>query len=135
MAKRLSVVDVQLCVGCQACMFACVRRMGKGGLEGSSIHVNSAGGFRHGFVVTVCRACDNPPCSRVCPTDALTMREGGGVRLNVSKCIGCGNCIEACPFGAIFKDEEQNKVIVCTYCGYCADFCPYEVIVHEEINR
>jgi len=135
MAKRLSVVDVQRCVGCQSCMFACVRRFGKGGLEGSCIHVRSAGGFHQGFVVHVCRACDNPICSRVCPTDALTPREGGGVHLKPERCIGCGNCIEACPFGAITKDDERDKVIVCNYCGYCASYCPYDVIKHEEIIR
>ena len=56
MAKRLSVIDVNHCVGCQACMFACVRRLGRGGLEGTCIHVRSAGGIRKGFVVIVCCA-------------------------------------------------------------------------------
>jgi ferredoxin len=50
MAKRLSVIDAERCVGCQSCMFACVRRMGEGGLA-SCIGVHSAGGVRRGFVI------------------------------------------------------------------------------------
>lgn len=135
MVKRLSVLDVDRCVGCQACMFACVRRLGKGGLEGTSIHIKSAGGIRKGFVVIVCRACHDPPCARVCPTDALVYREGGGVRLKIKLCIGCENCVEACPFGAIFWDPHQNKPEVCVYCGYCAPYCPYDVLVLEDIEE
>jgi Fe-S-cluster-containing hydrogenase component 2 len=41
--------------------------------------------------------------------------------------------VQACPFGAIFPDDEQHKVKVCVYCGYCARYCPYEVIAVEEI--
>lgn len=135
MAKRLSVVDVDRCVGCQSCMFACTRRLGQGGLEGSCIHVRSAGGIRKGFVVIVCRACPEPSCTRVCPTGAIVNREGGGVRFKASLCIGCYNCVEACPFGAIFWDEGNNKPVVCVYCGYCAAYCPYDVLAVEEVEE
>jgi Fe-S-cluster-containing dehydrogenase component len=134
MPKRLSVVDVDRCVGCQCCMFACARRLGQGGLAASCIGVRSSGGIRKGFTVVVCRACPDPPCARVCPTDALHRREGGGVRLDADLCIGCGNCVEACPFGAIFWDGAQEKPLVCVYCGYCAPYCPYDVLAHEEIE-
>ncbi|MBN1425429.1 4Fe-4S binding protein [Candidatus Fermentibacteria bacterium] len=135
MAKRLSVIDAERCVGCQSCMFACARRGGNGGLEGACIGVRSAGGIRKGFVVVVCRACPDPPCAKVCPTDALTPREGGGVCLDRSLCIGCGNCREACPFGAIFWDDDAGKPLVCIYCGYCAHYCPYDVLAHEEVSH
>jgi Fe-S-cluster-containing dehydrogenase component len=124
MAKRLSVIDNNLCVGCQSCMFACTRRFAEGGLGKSCIHIHSAGGIDKGFVVIVCR---------VCPTDALAVREGGGVRLDAAKCIGCGNCANACPFGAARWDGEQNKPAICIYCGYCAPFCPYSVIALQEM--
>ncbi|MFW9914136.1 MAG: 4Fe-4S binding protein [Candidatus Thorarchaeota archaeon] len=134
MVSRLSIKDVNRCVGCQSCMFACARRTATGGLARSCIGVHSAGGMERGFVVIVCRACPDPPCARVCPTDALAVRKGGGVRLNSHLCIGCGNCVEACPFGAIFWNEEQEKPQVCVYCGYCVKHCPYDVIALEKLE-
>lgn len=135
MVKRLGIIDIDRCVGCQSCMFACVRRLGQGGLGETCIHIRSAGGIRKGFVVIVCRACFNPPCARVCPTDALVERKGGGVSFKAEHCIGCENCIEACPFGAVFWDGKQNKPQICVYCGYCAPFCPYDVLALEEIEE
>ena len=134
MAKRLAVLDVERCVGCQACMFACARRLGDGGLAGSCIGVHSRGGIRQGFLVVVCRACANPPCARVCPTDALVMRPGGGVRFKADLCVGCHNCAEACPFGAVFWNQHEDKPQICVYCGYCAPYCPYDVIALQEIS-
>jgi Fe-S-cluster-containing dehydrogenase component len=58
----------------------------------------------------------------------LIIKEGGGVRLDSSKCIGCGLCKEACVIEAVFWNEEQNKPAICVQCGYCVDYCPYEVL-------
>jgi formate hydrogenlyase subunit 6/NADH:ubiquinone oxidoreductase subunit I len=43
--------------------------------------------------------------------------------------------VEACPFGAIFWDTEENKPQVCVYCGYCGPYCPYDVLALEEIEE
>ncbi|MCG2774623.1 MAG: hypothetical protein L6406_02990 [Desulfobacterales bacterium] len=58
---RLSVTDTERCVDCQGCMFACARRQGVAGLAKIFIGVRSIGGMERGFVVIVCRACDDPP--------------------------------------------------------------------------
>jgi carbon-monoxide dehydrogenase iron sulfur subunit len=116
-------------------MFACARRQGVAGLALARISVHSAGGFENGFEVSVCRACADPPCARVCPTDALLVREGGGVKLRPDLCIGCQSCQQACPFNAIFWDAAVNKPLICLYCGYCVDFCLYDVIRLEEIEE
>lgn len=132
--KRLAVLDANRCVGCQLCMFACSSRLGFTGLEKSAIRVMSSGGVERGFTVVVCRACNDPPCARACPEDALIQRPGGGVILKPEKCVGCGHCVEACDIGAIRIDEDLQKPIVCVYCGYCAQFCPHKVIALEEVE-
>ena len=135
MAKRLVVVDQDRCVGCMSCMFACTRRLGQGGIDASCIGIRSTGGIRKGFVAVICRACADPPCARSCPVDALAVREGGGVKLSPDVCIGCGACREACPFGAVFWNQQERKPQICIYCGYCARFCPYEVFVLGETEE
>ena len=135
MVKKLSVVDVDLCVGCQCCMFACNRRLAEAGVARSAIRIQSVGGIEHGFVVKVCRACQDPPCFKVCPTDAISKRNGGGVILDHSKCISCSNCVEGCTIGAVQWDTTIDKPVICTYCGYCASYCPYGVIRLEETEE
>lgn len=125
-------LDTERCIGCQSCMFACARRQNEVGLSKTCINVRSIGGLERGFIGVVCRACDNPPCSKVCPTGALKLRVGGGVRLNINKCIGCGYCRDACLIGAIFWNDEINKPMICVHCGYCVNFCPHGVLRLEK---
>ncbi len=128
MFNRLSVIETERCVGCQSCMFACSRRQNVAGLTKSCIIVRSIGGMERGFTVVVCRACADPPCARVCPTDALVQRQGGGVHLDMKKCIGCGHCRDACLIGAVQWDDTTGKPMICIHCGYCVEFCPHNVL-------
>ncbi len=129
---RVTILDADRCVGCQLCMFACARRSGNGGLLDSSIMIRSIGGMERGFRVIVCRACPDPPCAKVCPTNAFVPKDDGGVKLYPEKCIGCGNCVEGCILNAIFWNPEKEKPVICVYCGYCTKFCPHGVIAHEK---
>lgn len=116
------------------CMLACNRRMAELGYVKSAILVKSIEVFERGFKIIVCRACEDPPCSYVCPTNALKKRNVGGVYLNKDKCIGCKACMHACPIKAIFWDEDKNKPIICVYCGYCTRYCHYNVIEPEIVK-
>lgn len=54
------------------------------------------------------------------------------VKVNVNECVGCGACVNACPFGAIsMKDDKAAIGDACTSCGACVDTCPVKAITRE----
>ncbi len=64
-------------------------------------HRHLAERLHHMEVPVLCNHCDNPPCTRVCPTGATWKREADGVvMMDWHRCIGCRYCIAACPYGS-----------------------------------
>lgn len=122
------VKDNEKCVGCLICIFACGRAHQAAGVESSCIKVRSQGGISRGFSVFVCRGCEDPPCARACPEDALIVRKTGGVLLKEERCTGCGYCVKACILDAIGWNNEKNKPVICIQCGECAKSCHYKVL-------
>jgi electron transfer flavoprotein alpha subunit len=55
-----------------------------------------------------------------------------GIEVNLEECVGCGNCVPACPFGLIeiVRGKAQIKD-GCTLCGACVDACGYYAITIE----
>jgi electron transfer flavoprotein alpha subunit len=49
--------------------------------------------------------------------------------VNQETCVGCGACVDSCPFGAI--TIENDKAVIgdaCAECGACVAACPTEAI-------
>ena len=79
------------------------------------------------FVTSSCNHCEHPACLDSCPVsdvndpsnenNAIFKREKDGIVLiNQEVCIGCNNCIQACPYGAPQFNSTTTKVEKCTFC-------------------
>ena len=50
-------------------------------------------------------------CLDVCPTDAIAQPSGGGVRLDLGRCLFCAECVAACPHGAITQTGDHRMAV------------------------
>jgi len=130
------VIDLDVCVGCQACVTNCKQWNTSGwagpladlnpyGAQPSGTFFNrvqtfEVGEFPHTQTVHFpksCLHCEEPPCVPVCPTGASYKRASDGIVLvDADKCIGCGYCAWACPYGAREMDPASQVMTKCTLC-------------------
>jgi len=146
--KRALLADTDLCIGCFACEVACKQEhnlpVGVRWMEivqEGPTEVN--GRLVMAFIPTHCMHCGKPPCKEACPTNAIYQRSDGVVLIDQEKCIGCGACIEACPFGAPQYMEEKNIVQKCDLCvertdqellPACVQHCPTGALIFGTPN-
>ncbi|MGH7899603.1 MAG: 4Fe-4S dicluster domain-containing protein [Candidatus Binatia bacterium] len=126
-------VDAGRCIGCRACVEACSECPDHGGR--SMIHLDWLDrSMSVETAPTVCMHCADPACAAVCPADAIKI-DPQGIVLSAApeRCIGCGNCALACPFGVPKLDEPGALMRKCDLCydrtsagrkPMCATVCP-----------
>jgi Fe-S-cluster-containing dehydrogenase component len=126
-------VDANRCIGCGACVEACSECPGHGGQ--SMIHLDVlARAASVQSAPTVCMHCAEPACAAVCPADAIKIDAQGIVLTAMpERCIGCGNCVLACPFGVPTVHAGIELMRKCDLCydrtaigqkPMCATVCP-----------
>ena len=64
----------------------------------------------------VCKHCTNAGCLEACPTGAIIRNEFDDVYVQPDICNGCGYCVPACPFGVIEVNHDDGRAWKCTLC-------------------
>ena len=142
-------IDSENCVGCNACEVACkqVHNLPVGPRL-ISIRPDDCreieGKQQLRFIATYCRHCTHPQCRDVCVTGAITITDNGIVLVNEGLCIGCGSCVEACPFNAMQFNGEKQSAMKCDLCQdrlakglqpACVSACPGRCIYFTDIDK
>jgi Fe-S-cluster-containing dehydrogenase component len=93
-----------------------------------------------GTAAYVCFHCEDPTCAQVCPADAIKVGEDGIVQSALKpRCIGCLNCVLACPFGIPKVVPEYEQMMKCDMCydrtsigrkPMCATVCPSQALAY-----
>lgn len=149
-------IDTSKCIACRACQVACKQwnelpaeeTKQRGTYENppelsGSTWIRVEFRERPGewlFRAHTCMHCTDASCEKVCPTGAIS-HQGEVVTIDQKWCIGCGYCVQACPFFVPHKDELTGTARKCRFCAdritndlqpACAKTCPTGAIQFGE---
>ena len=104
------------------------------GASGGAMPQPEAGDvLRAYFVPKLCNQCVDAPCNQVCPVHASIKSPEGIELVDADRCIGCGYCVQACPYGIRYMNHETNVADKCNWCYHrimrdeqpaCVEACP-----------
>ncbi len=150
--------DGSRCTGCKTCEFACkdyydldanvqyrkVYECSGGKTEKDADGYITTSCFVY-YVSMSCNHCDDPACTKVCPTTAMHKDpETGLVSVDADKCIGCGYCHMACPYNAPKVDREKGHSVKCNGCAdrvaageqpICVRACPARALEFGPVDK
>ncbi|MBW2618330.1 MAG: 4Fe-4S dicluster domain-containing protein [Deltaproteobacteria bacterium] len=124
-------IDPEKCTACRACELAC-SYINEGFFAPSLSRIRLVRFMDQGLnVPVVCVNCVRPACVEVCPNESIYIDRSGPVvqvRVNDEECTGCGECVKACPFGAVEMHPDKEVAYLCDLCGgepACVASCIY----------
>ena len=134
----LLVVNADKCTGCQRCEINCTT-VNDGAVSSYTSRIkmtrNLTNNEGHGtyqndwvYFPETCRQCEDPWCGNACPEQAIYADDRGVKIVDEDKCIGCGACVEACPWHMPTINPETKKASKCILCGACIAGCPTEAL-------
>ena len=164
-------IDIEKCIGCGSCARACkiendvpddpfffrnwveqytitnderiLVSSPNGGIDGFKQPVPDKDIYKTFFVPKMCNHCAKSPCTQVCPVGASFESPEGLALVDQSYCIGCGYCVQACPYGCRYIDPVKGVVDKCTLCYHrlekgldpaCMMACPTGARVYGDLN-
>jgi len=136
MADFIKLIDVTKCTGCRGCQLACKQwnQMPARQTKNYGTYQNppdlqwntwtlirfqevpDKDRVKWLFRKDGCMHCTDAACVKVCPSGALYYSELGTVGLNKERCIGCKECVSACPFEIPRYDQKTDKIYKCDLC-------------------
>jgi len=126
-------VDIQKCVGCRICEYACSMEKYKV-FNPTRSRIRVIRIYPTTNAAINCRMCEDAACVTACPRKALTQSADTGIiQVDDNLCNGCGWCIKVCEFGAIFLDPKPT-VCICDLCHEreggpaCIEWCPEDAL-------
>ena len=140
MGKKAFVFDIAKCSGCYCCQLACKDEhcnndwtpiakpqpdIGQFWIKVNDYVNGSAPKVKVHYVPEMCNHCANPACVAAAKDGAVYQREDGLVIIDPEKAVGQKQIAEACPYGAIYWNEELDIPQKCT----CVEMCPTEALV------
>jgi tetrathionate reductase subunit B len=147
---KVFVHDVSICNGCYNCQIACKDEhvandwtpiakpqpeIGQFWLKLTETVRGQVPRVKVAYYPILCPHCGNAACMAACKVEgAIYRRKDGLVIIDPVKCTGCKSCVDACPYGAIYFNEDLNIAQKCTGCAHlldsgwkeprCVDACP-----------
>ncbi|GAA4878708.1 formate dehydrogenase FDH3 subunit beta [Ferrimonas pelagia] len=125
MATMKFMCDTKRCIECNGCTVACKNENSEAlewGIQRRRVVTINDGQPGEASISVACMHCDDAPCMKVCPANVFSKTEDGIVLHDKERCIGCGYCLYACPFGAPQFPKKsvfggKGKMDKCTFCA------------------
>jgi len=164
-------IDIHKCIGCGLCAKGCkvenkvpdepfyfrtwveqytllnngdiIIESPNGGIDGFKQSLPEEDIFKTFFVPKMCNHCAKSPCTQVCPVGATFESPEGVSLVDESYCIGCGYCVQACPYGCRYIHPEKKVADKCTLCYHrlkkglspaCMEVCPSKARIFGDLR-
>ncbi len=134
---KWKLLDIERCIGCETCEHVC--EFIHGVPYSMTVYTDELFALR-----IACFHCKNAPCVNVCPTKALKIDKEGFVVLRYFKCVACGLCATACPFGIPRLSPVTRTMGKCHACverraeglnPACWEMCPSGAIMYGDMGE